>query len=93
MYVVEALRYGNREAHSYVVGVYSNLRSAAVASLAEEYWRGGKYECYINQYTVDELEAKKESFLMTNCIGDDTKKLEEDINFIIKRSKSEILEK
>lgn len=91
MYVVEALRWGNREAHSYVVGVYDNIRSAAVAAVAEEYWRGGKYECYITKHEVNELEAKKESFLMHDCIGEDNNQLEEDINFVIRRTKAEFL--
>ena len=92
MYIVEALRYGNREAHSYVVGVYSTLDEASLAALAEEYWRGGKYECYINNYKTDNIEAKKLSFLYTNCIGNDDKKLQDDLEFIKRRSKAEIIE-
>lgn len=92
MYVVEALRHGNRENHSYVVGVYSTLDDASLAALAEEYWRGGKYECYINYYKKDETEAKKLSFLYTNCIGNDDKKLQEDLEFIKRRTKAEIIE-
>lgn len=54
MYIVEALRWGDRENHSYVVGVFSTLENAKLAALAEEMWRGGnKYECIIDWYDVD----------------------------------------
>lgn len=36
MYIVEALHWGDRENHSYVVGVFSTLENAKLAALAEE---------------------------------------------------------
>lgn len=90
MYVVEALRMGNRENHSYVVGVYESMRVAAVAALAEEYHRGGKYECYITQHSVDTIDIEKSQHLMTKCLPN-PEYLENEIEFIIKRSKAEFI--
>lgn len=53
VYVVEALRFGDREKHSLVVGVYANTRLAALSAVAYEYWRGGKYTCEITEVTLD----------------------------------------
>jgi len=53
MYVVEALRWGNRESHSYVVGVYSSILKADKVARAEELARGGKYECIITHFKTD----------------------------------------
>ena len=65
VFVVEALRWGDREDHSYVVGVYDNLRDACEASVVEELWRGGKYECFINDCNEMniEIQEQKESLL------------------------------
>ena len=35
--------------HAYVVGVFSNKSAAERAAVIEEYWRGGKYECRVDQ--------------------------------------------
>lgn len=59
VYVVEALRFGDREMHSYIVGVYRNLKSAKKASDAEEAWRGGKYSCVITEAGFDVLPSKE----------------------------------
>ena len=44
LYIVHMLRYGNRENHSYVLGVFDNKNKAKSAGAAEEAYRGGKYE-------------------------------------------------
>ena len=53
VYVVEALRFGDRERHSYVVGVYSNKEYAEAAVESETDWRGGKYECVITEVELN----------------------------------------
>lgn len=58
MYVVEALRWGDRENHSYVVGVYDNIHDAAEASVVEEMWRGGKYTCVINDHLKMDIDIQ-----------------------------------
>jgi len=54
VFVVEALRWGDREDHTYVVGVFDNLHDA-----------GGKYECFINdcnEMNIEIQEQKKTLF-------------------------------
>ena len=47
IYVVQAYRWGNRENHSYVVGVYDTKEQAIIAADKEEESRGIKYKCAI----------------------------------------------
>jgi len=54
-YVVTAHNIFQGNQHSYVVGVYSNLKDAKKAFNIEEMNRGGKYECRINEFTLNEL--------------------------------------
>jgi len=65
VFVVEALRWGDRENHSYVVGVFDKLHDACEACVVEEMWRGGKYECFINdcnEMNIEIQEQKKTLF-------------------------------
>ena len=52
VYTVIAYRYGNREAHSYPVGVYPTAVDALKAAEIEENYRGGKYECEVTEWTL-----------------------------------------
>lgn len=47
VWVVVAYRYGMRDAHSYVVGAYSNEDAANAAARGECEYRGGKYGCEV----------------------------------------------
>lgn len=49
VFVVTARRYGNREAHSYLVGVYKTKHAAQQARLSVIAARGGKYDCDIDK--------------------------------------------
>lgn len=53
LYTVHAYRWGDRSLHSYTVGVYSRKMKAISAANAEEEFRGGKYECEILEWDVD----------------------------------------
>lgn len=53
MFIVEMLRFGDRENHSYVLGVYSTKEGAKFAADKEEEYRGGKYFADINKYELD----------------------------------------
>lgn len=53
VYTVHAYRWGDRENHSYTVGVYSKKHAAMKAAEAERDWRGGKYECEVLEWTLD----------------------------------------
>lgn len=44
VYVVMMHRFGDREGHSYVEGIYSNMGEAVKNLELHEQWRGGKYE-------------------------------------------------
>ena len=54
LYYVEALRSGDREAHSYVVGVYDSLELSKGAADAHAAYRGGKYTCQVHQTRLNE---------------------------------------
>jgi hypothetical protein len=53
VYVVTMYRHGNRESHSYVLGAWSDRKSAEVAGDVEEAWRGGKYKPEVTQWILD----------------------------------------
>lgn len=59
LYVVEMLRWGDRENHSYVIGVYSSETLATLAGEAEKTWRAGKYEYAISLYQLDYIPQDK----------------------------------
>ena len=53
LWVVEALRWGEREKHSYVVGVFDDRDLAHRVADAEEQVRGGKYECVVTEHYLN----------------------------------------
>jgi len=53
VYSVIAYRYGDKERHSYIVGVYSTSSKAQRAADREEDYRGVKYSCEILEIGVD----------------------------------------
>jgi hypothetical protein len=53
VYVVTMYRWGNREKHSYVVGVYSSYESAIETAKLEVSSRGGKYEAEVLRIPLD----------------------------------------
>ena len=54
VYCVTAYRWGDRENHSYVVGVFDDLERAIHYAKAEKEWRGGKYDCEIVSMNLNE---------------------------------------
>lgn len=57
IFTVIAHRWNDSHSHSYFVGSYSTKDLARVVALAEEYWRAGKYQCEINEFTLDEVDS------------------------------------
>ena len=53
VYTVHAYRWGDRELHSYSVGVYSKKHTALKAAQTESDYRGGKYECEVLEWMLD----------------------------------------
>ena len=56
IYIVEMLRNGNTEKHSYIVGAFTSVKTADMVGEAEEYWRGGKYRKNLIMSKVDEYD-------------------------------------
>jgi hypothetical protein len=53
VYTVHAFRFGDRERHSYIVGVYSDATQALRAAIIEKDHRGGKYDCEVLEWMLD----------------------------------------
>lgn len=53
VFVTRMLRYGDRDAHSYIVGAYTSIEQAKFAGKCEESWRGGKYEYDIKEFKLN----------------------------------------
>ena len=47
IFVVTAYRWGGRNKHSYVVGVYESVDAALASATHEEYFRSDKYVCEV----------------------------------------------
>lgn len=54
MFVVNAYRFGDRELHSYTVGLYNTEARAFKAAEDETQYRSGKYQCEIISLRVNE---------------------------------------
>lgn len=54
VYTVRACRWGDTETHSYIVGVYSTEELALKAADEEENWRGGKYQCEVLKWALND---------------------------------------
>jgi hypothetical protein len=54
VYTVNAYRWGDHEMHSFIVGVYAKKHAALKAAETEEEYRGGKYECEVLEWTINE---------------------------------------
>jgi hypothetical protein len=59
-YIVKALRYGNWDSYSYIVGVCSTLEKAKKLAQEEFEFRGGKYTCQVFDFEVDGKETEQE---------------------------------
>lgn len=86
VYIVEMLRYGERESHSYVMGVFSDRKIAEYEAQIHMLWRAGKYDAEIRQEVIngvgrglvcylDEVEMSEENLL--KAIKKRQKKLKE----------------
>ena len=54
VYVVTMYRYGDREKHSYVTGVFSDPDLARRSGYDEEFVRGGKYKAEVTTWVINE---------------------------------------
>jgi len=53
VFVCTMYRWGDRESHSYIVGVYTSIEHAKLAGACEASWRGGKYEYEVREFKLD----------------------------------------
>lgn len=53
IYTVHAYRWGDRECHSYTVGVYTTEEKALFIAEKSTTQRGGKYECEVLSFIPD----------------------------------------
>lgn len=53
VYTVHAYRFGDREKHSYIVGVYSSAEKALEEAELEELNRRGEYVCEVIEWEID----------------------------------------
>ena len=53
VYTAHAYRFGDREKHSYIVGVYSLPEKALKEAELEEFNREGKYTCEVIELEID----------------------------------------
>ena len=53
IYVVSAYRWGDREEHSYILGVFSDKHKAQITADEHCQYRGGKYACVVESCIVD----------------------------------------
>lgn len=63
VYNVHAYRFGNRDDHSYLVGVFTSKEKALAAAEAEFDYRGHKYYCEVLETTLNEGGGQCESEL------------------------------
>ena len=54
LYVVQMYRWGNKEGHNYTAGIFDNETDAKACGVAENIWRGSKYEPTIYQHNINE---------------------------------------
>ncbi len=54
VYIVIMHRYGEREAHTYIKGIYKNKENAIKVGKEEEMCRDGKYDSVIREEIVNE---------------------------------------
>jgi len=56
LYVTTAYKYGNRNKHNYVVGIFEDFESAYAAAEKEEQERAGKYSCVVRETLLNSIE-------------------------------------
>ena len=68
VYATEMLRWGDREMHSYVIGVYSTREAAELAGDVEVTWRAQKYEFCVSEFDLDKPVEEDKLDYHKNCI-------------------------
>lgn len=53
LYTVHAYRFGDRDSHQYMVGVFGKKSVALKEAGTEEAYRGGKYSCEVLEWPLN----------------------------------------
>jgi hypothetical protein len=70
IYIVEALRWGERETHSYILGCWDNLEAAKKAADDHVEYRGGKYNCIVHQCNLNsEMDSDQSGSILYQASG------------------------
>lgn len=67
LYVVEMLRWGERDNHSYVIGVFDTHEAAEHAGEVHKVWRGQKYEYSITRHELNSGPTHEELKYYEQC--------------------------
>lgn len=62
VYIVTAYRFGDRNNHSYNLGVFSSMSKAVQCADDHFMYRGGKYECIVEAAIVDRFNNEDDEY-------------------------------
>jgi len=62
MYVVIAYKYGDREKHSYTVGIFDKKHAAKTCADSHTDYRGGKYACVVERCFMNRFENDDDEY-------------------------------
>lgn len=62
IYIVTAYKWGDREAHSYNLGVFNKKHKAQQVAESHAVYRGGKYACVVEECVPDVFDNDQESY-------------------------------
>jgi len=65
VYVVTSYRWGNREDHSYILGVFSKKAQAIKCADSHVMYRGGKYYPEVDAVTLDSFSNDDDDYSKT----------------------------
>jgi hypothetical protein len=60
VYIVTAYKYGDRNAHSYVVGAFEKKAKALTTADSHTVYRGAKYGCVVDEVGLNEYKEDGE---------------------------------
>lgn len=62
IYVVIAYRWGDRENHSYTLGVFGKKQAAITCAESHTTYRGGKYTCVVEKCLLDKFDNDEDNY-------------------------------
>lgn len=65
IYIVTAYRWGERENHSYPLGVFTKKSKAIKCADEHTEYRGRKYGCFVEKCIIDSFDNSQDSYTET----------------------------